>query len=63
MRKLIIDGKTIQDFGQAYVIAEIGHNHQGDIAAAKKLFKVARECGADCFKKFSSSISWQGYCP
>jgi len=50
MRKLIIDGKTIQDFGQAYVIAEIGHNHQGDLGTAKKMFKVAKECGADAVK-------------
>ena len=50
MRKLIIDGKTIQDFGKAYVIAEIGHNHQGDLATAKNMFKVAKECGADAVK-------------
>ena len=50
MRKLIIDGKTIQDFGQAYVIAEIGHNHQGNLETAKKMFEVAKECGADAVK-------------
>jgi N-acetylneuraminate synthase/sialic acid synthase len=50
MRKLIIDGKTIQDFGHAYVIAEIGHNHQGDLETAKKMFRVAKECGADAVK-------------
>ena len=50
MRKLNIDGKTIQDSGHAYVIAEIGHNHQGDLATAKKMFQVAKECGADAVK-------------
>ena len=50
MRKIIIDGKTIQDFSQAYVIAEIGHNHQGDLETAKKMFRVAKECGADAVK-------------
>jgi len=50
MRKLIIDEKTIQDFGRAYMIAEIGHNHQGDLATAKKMFRVAKECGADAVK-------------
>ena len=50
MRKLIIDGKRIQDFGHAYVIAEIGHNHQGDLATAKKMFRVAKECSADAVK-------------
>jgi N-acetylneuraminate synthase/sialic acid synthase len=50
MRKLIIDGKTIQDFGHAYVIAEIGHNHQGNLETAKKMFQVAKESGADAVK-------------
>jgi sialic acid synthase len=50
MRKLNINGKAIQDFGHAYVIAEIGHNHQGDLATAKKMFRVAKECGADAVK-------------
>jgi N-acetylneuraminate synthase/sialic acid synthase len=50
MRKLIIDGKTIQDFSKAYVIAEIGHNHQGDLTTAKKMFRMAKECGADAVK-------------
>jgi N-acetylneuraminate synthase/sialic acid synthase len=50
MRKLNIDGKTIQDNSNAYVIAEIGHNHQGDLETAKKMFRVAKECGADAVK-------------
>jgi len=50
MRKLIIDGKTIQDNGNAYVIAEIGHNHQGKLEIAKKMFRVAKECGANAVK-------------
>lgn len=50
MRKLIIDGKKIQDSGHAYVIAEIGHNHQGDLETAKQMFQVAKECGADAVK-------------
>ena len=50
MRKLIIDGKAIQDNGNAYVIAEIGHNHQGKLEIAKKMFRVAKECGANAVK-------------
>ncbi len=50
MRKLTIDGKVIQDNGHCYVIAEIGHNHQGDLETAKEMFKVAKECGADAVK-------------
>jgi N-acetylneuraminate synthase/sialic acid synthase len=50
MRKLTIDGKVIQDDGDCYVIAEIGHNHQGKVETAKEMFKAAKECGADAVK-------------
>jgi len=50
MRKIILAGKTIQDDGDAYVVAEIGHNHQGDLATARKMFRIAKECGADAVK-------------
>lgn len=38
-----------------YVIAEIGANHNGDIALAKKTIDEAKKCGADCVK----FQSWQ----
>jgi N-acetylneuraminate synthase/sialic acid synthase len=50
MRELIIDGKIIQDDGNCYVIAEVGHNHQGKVETAKEMFRVAKECGADAVK-------------
>jgi N-acetylneuraminate synthase/sialic acid synthase len=50
MRKLVIDGKTITDDGDCFVIAEIGHNHQGKLETAKEMFRVAKECGADAVK-------------
>ena len=50
MRKLTIDGKVIQDDSNCYVIAEIGHNHQGKLETAKEMFKTAKECGADAVK-------------
>jgi len=50
MRKLTIDGKIIQDDSSCYVIAEIGHNHQGKLETAKEMFKAAKECGADAVK-------------
>ena len=31
MRELVIDGTRITDDGDCYVIAEIGHNHQGSV--------------------------------
>ena len=50
MRKLDIAGKTIDDSSDCYVIAEIGHNHQGKLETAKELFRAAKECGADAVK-------------
>jgi N-acetylneuraminate synthase/sialic acid synthase len=50
MRKLTIDGKVIQDDSDCYVIAEIGHNHQGKLETAKEMFKIAKESGADAVK-------------
>jgi N-acetylneuraminate synthase/sialic acid synthase len=32
------------------VIAEIGHNHQGDVEKAKALIRAAKECGVDAVK-------------
>ena len=50
MRKLSLDGKVVEDSSDCYVIAEIGHNHQGKIETAKEMFRVAKECGADAVK-------------
>ena len=50
MRELVIDNKRIEDNGSCYVIAEIGHNHQGKLETAKEMFRVAKECGADAVK-------------
>jgi N-acetylneuraminate synthase/sialic acid synthase len=50
MPELVVDGKRIHDRGEAYVIAEIGHNHQGDLEKAKALIHAAKECGVDAVK-------------
>ena len=50
MLELVVDGRVIARDGPAYVIAEIGHNHQGDVEKAKALVRAARECGADAVK-------------
>ena len=49
-RELIVDGTRIADDTECYVIAEIGHNHQGSVEKCKELFRVARECGVDAVK-------------
>jgi sialic acid synthase len=49
-RELTIDGRRIADDTDCYVIAEIGHNHQGDLDKARQLFQRAKECGVDAVK-------------
>jgi sialic acid synthase len=50
VRDLTIDGKRVHDDGDCYVIAEIGHNHQGSIEKALEMVRVAAECGVDAVK-------------
>lgn len=50
MADLIIDNKVVSEDGDCYVIAEIGHNHQGNVETAKEMFLAAKECGADAVK-------------
>jgi hypothetical protein len=49
-RAFEIDGRVIDDSSPCYVIAEVGHNHQGELEQAKQLFDAAKECGADAVK-------------
>src|SRR5688572_14033651 len=49
-RSLQINGTLIDDSSDSYVIAEIGHNHQGSVDKCKELFRVAKECGVDAVK-------------
>lgn len=48
---LNIDNSMIsRDGAECYVIAEIGHNHQGDLKKAKDFFRSAKECGVHAVK-------------
>jgi sialic acid synthase len=49
-RMLTVDGVKIHDGGECYVVAELGHNHQGDVEQAKQLIRAAKECGANAVK-------------
>lgn len=50
MRELIIDGTRIADDEPCYVIAEIGHNHQGDVQTCKRMFDAAKVAGCQAVK-------------
>ena len=50
MPELVVDGRRITREGPAYVVAEIGHNHQGEVEKAKALIHAAKECGVDAVK-------------
>ncbi len=47
---LEIEGKPIGPTSDCYVIAEIGHNHQGSVEQAMQMMAKAHECGADAVK-------------
>jgi sialic acid synthase len=49
-RELTIDGVRIADDTDCYVIAEIGHNHQGSVDQAKEMLKAAADCGVHAVK-------------
>ena len=49
-RTLTIGSHEIGDHTPCYVIAEIGHNHQGNLEKARELFREARLAGAHAVK-------------
>jgi N-acetylneuraminate synthase/sialic acid synthase len=49
-RQLIIADRVISDDSDAYVIAEIGHNHQGSVKTGKELFQAAAASGVSAVK-------------
>ena len=48
--KARLEGTLIGDRYPAYIIAEIGQNHNGDINIAKKLIDMSVRCGANAVK-------------
>ncbi|MGH3408698.1 MAG: N-acetylneuraminate synthase family protein [Streptosporangiaceae bacterium] len=50
MGELHIGGITVGENHQIFVIAEIGHNHQGNPELARAILKAARESGATAAK-------------
>ena len=50
INEIKIGNKTIGENSLAFIIAEAGSNHDGDLEQAKKLIDVAVEAGADAVK-------------
>ena len=49
-RELKLGRHVVNDRSPAYVIAEVGHNHQGKLETAKEMFKQAQACGVSAVK-------------
>ena len=49
-RCITIDGTLVHDESDPWVIAEVGHNHQGELKKALELVKAAKEAGANAVK-------------
>lgn len=49
-RSFTMGAATITDDSAAYVVAEIGANHQGDVETARKMIQAAALAGADAVK-------------
>ena len=50
MKEINIKKRKIGDKCAPFVIAEVGINHEGDMAKAKKMIEDAAEAGAECVK-------------
>jgi len=50
MRSINLDGTHISDVSPPFVIAEIGHNHQGNLESALQLIRSAAASGATAVK-------------
>ncbi len=49
-RSMGIGGRVIDDASDCFVIAEVGHNHQGDLGTAHRLLEAAADAGVDAVK-------------
>lgn len=50
MRQITIENTKVGDSTDCYVIAEVGHNHQGSVEKAKEMFLEAHRAGASAVK-------------
>lgn len=50
MATVYLGGKAVCNSSPAYIVAEIGVNHEGSLDAAKEMVRMAHEAGADAAK-------------
>ena len=50
MASITINGRVVGDGQPAYIIAEIGANHNGDMTLAREMIDAAKEAGVDAVK-------------
>ena len=49
-RTILLENISISDDSKCFVIAEIGHNHQGNVELCKQMIKAAFDAGATAVK-------------
>ncbi len=50
MAEISIAGRLISDDMPCFMVAELGHNHQGNIRTCKQMIEAAKNCGVDAVK-------------
>jgi sialic acid synthase len=50
MKKIVFGKSIVHENGPCYFIAELGHNHQGNLKVALDMIKIAAQCGANAVK-------------
>jgi N-acetylneuraminate synthase/sialic acid synthase len=50
VREIVLDGVRVHDGGPAFVVAEVGHSHCGDVERALKMITAAQASGASAVK-------------
>ena len=49
-RLMNVAGRVLDDLSDCFVIAEVGHNHQGDLETAHRMLDAAADAGVDAVK-------------
>ena len=61
MRELKIENNIINDDSECFIIAEVGHNHQGSVETAKQIFDKAKEVLGSNIVQFGFCQSFDEY--